>query len=102
MDPHAPRRVRKKSKLRGVMLRGLTLLLPPILTIVILVWIVSTIEAHFLKPVTLAAREIIVTPIADVRETQPDAQQVGAGNYERLASGEYVPSDVVNWLKANV
>jgi uncharacterized membrane protein len=102
MDPHAPRRVRKKSKLRGVMLRGLTLVLPPILTIVILVWIVSTIEAYFLKPVTLAAREVVVTAIEDVRDSAPDAAQTDGKQYERLASGEYVPSDVVNWVRNNV
>ena len=84
------------------MLRGLTLLLPPILTIVILVWIVSTIEAYFLKPVTLAAREVVVATIADVRETAPDAAQANGQQYERLASGQYVPSDVVNWVRSNV
>jgi uncharacterized membrane protein len=84
------------------MLRGLTLLLPPILTIVILVWIVSTIEAYFLKPVTLAAREVVVTAIADVHETAPDAAQADGKQYERLANGQYVPSDVVSWVRNNV
>jgi uncharacterized membrane protein len=102
MDPHAPRRVRKKSKLRGVMLRGLTLLLPPILTIVILVWIVSTVESYFLKPVTIAAREVTVTAIADIHETAPDAAQADGKQYERLANGQYVRSDVVSWVRTNV
>jgi uncharacterized membrane protein len=89
------------------MLRGLTVLLPPILTIVILVWIVSTIEAYILRPVTLAAREVAVAAIADVQEpTANEAQQntleIDGRTYVRLPSGQYVAESVVAWLQTNV
>ncbi len=108
-DPHAPRRIRtKSSRFRGAVLRGLTLLLPPILTIVILVWVFSTVEAYVLRPVTLAAREVLVATMADVRESPPNAAPnqatvlINSRPYTRLAGGQYVPTEVVDWLRTNL
>jgi uncharacterized membrane protein len=108
-DPHAPRRVRPKQRtFRGVVLRGLTLVLPPVLTVVVLVWVVSTIEFYVLEPVTLATREVIVWSIEDVRVDPPGAAlnqalvPIDGRNYARLASGEYVPAEVVDWLRQHL
>ena len=73
-DPHAPRRVRSKLRtFRRVVLRGLTILLPPILTIVILVWVVNTIDAYVLQPLTVVARDVLVWEITDVQDDPPGA-----------------------------
>ncbi len=108
-DPHAPRRIlRKPRKFRGAVLRGLTLLLPPILTIVILVWVASTIEAYVLGPVKSTAREMLAWTMADVRDLprgeDPTKSTITIDDrrYVRLSSGQYVPDDVVAWLRNNV
>jgi uncharacterized membrane protein len=108
-DPHAPRRVRQKSRtFRGVALRGLTLLLPPILTVVVLVWVISTVEFYVLKPVKLVTREVLVWTIADVRVDPPGAGPnqltllVDGKPFDRLASGQYIPAEVVDWLRQNI
>ncbi len=97
-DPHAPRRVRSKTRSfrRGV-LRGLTFLLPPILTVVILLWVVNTIDAYVLQPLTVVARDAVVWKIADVRAEPPGA--AADRQFARLESGEYIPVDVVDWLR---
>jgi uncharacterized membrane protein len=106
--PPARRLVRSKPrKFRGALLRGLSLLLPPILTIVILVWVINTVEAYVLEPVKLSAREVLVWAMADVREAPSGATlnentlQVDDRTYTRLSSGQYVPSSVVDWLREN-
>ncbi len=61
-----------------------------------------------LKPVTLATREVLVATISDVRQAPPDATKdqttlmIDGRSYFRLSSGEFVPTEVVNWLRANV
>jgi uncharacterized membrane protein len=97
----------KPRRFRGVLLRGLSLLLPPILTVVILVWVINTVETYVLEPVQFSAREVLVWAMADVREAPEDAgpnQATLMENgraYSRLASGEYVPTTVVDWLRTN-
>ncbi len=49
----------KPRSFRRVVLRGLTILLPPILTIVVLVWVINTIDAYVLQPVTLARGRLL-------------------------------------------
>jgi uncharacterized membrane protein len=89
-------------------LRGLTLLLPPILTIVILVWVASTIEAYVLGPVKTATRETLVWAMTDVRELPRGEDPTKATitiddrSFVRLSSGQYVPEDVVAWMRNNV
>jgi uncharacterized membrane protein len=108
-DPHAPRRVRPKSRtFRGVVLRGLTLILPPVLTVVVLVWVVNTVAFYVLEPVTLATREVLVWSISDVRVDPPDGGPnaptlpIDGRSYTRLTSGQYVPTEMVDWLRQHL
>ena len=43
---------RRSRPLRGALIRGFGVLLPPLLTIVILVWIWQTVKSYVLQPVT--------------------------------------------------
>jgi uncharacterized membrane protein len=108
-EPSIPRRRGPRPrKFRGVLLHGLSLLLPPILTIVVLLWVANTVQTYVLQPVKLAAREVLVWSIADVREqpsgTAPNqtALVVDGQTYARISSGQYVPSTVVDWLHHNL
>ncbi|HTQ40788.1 MAG TPA: DUF502 domain-containing protein [Pirellulales bacterium] len=107
--PPVARRLRPRPRtFRGVLLRGLSLLLPPILTIVILLWVANTVQTYVLEPVKLAAREVLVWATADVREEPPGTVPnqttllFDGQTYTRLASGQYVPSRVVDWLHQNL
>jgi uncharacterized membrane protein len=107
-DFQATFRSRPKTRsFRRVVLRGLTLLLPPILTIVALVWVVNTVDAYVLQPVTAGTREVIVWGISDIRVDPPGVPpalkiaRIDDRLFTRLESGEYVPSSVVDWLSAH-
>ena len=95
---------RRRRPFRRTVVRGLGVLLPPLLTIVIFVWIGSTINQNILRPVEDGVRNALVWKLSDVREVsgvnafQPRAEFDGK-TYERLESGEYVPEEVVHFVK---
>lgn len=97
----------KSRPFRRAVFRGLALILPPILTIVIFLWIFGTVQVYVLKPVTDAAREAIVWLVRDVRELPPgvDAKptiQFDGKAYLRLDSGEYIPAAVAEAVRADI
>lgn len=85
---------------RAAIFRGLGILAPPLLTIVIFVWIGMTVQNYVLRPVTSAVREVIVAQLRDVREglpLAPGGQRVAEVNgllYTRLDNGQFIPSDI--------
>jgi uncharacterized membrane protein len=79
---------------RGAMLRGLGVLCPPLLTVLIIVWAINTTKSYFLEPVTGWAREGIVWCLADVRETAP-----ANSDYHRLSNGSYIPESVYDCVQ---
>ncbi len=95
------------SRFRRAVVRGLALALPPVLTIVILVWIANTIEMYLLNPVEDMTRELIVRSIRDVRVVSPaegneSVREFDGRSFTRLSGGEYIPTDVYQWLQENV
>jgi len=52
---------------RRAILRGLAILLPPLLTIVIFLWVGNTVNSYLLEPLVRAARWVMVEELADVR-----------------------------------
>lgn len=98
----------RRTRFRRTVVRGLALALPPVLTIVILLWIWGTVEVYLLKPVEDAAVETLVWSLREVRDPPPGT---AAGEnvlvfdsqpFVRLANGQYVPEEVVTWLRNNV
>jgi uncharacterized membrane protein len=93
-------------RFRPSVLRGVALMLPPVLTIVILVWIASTIELYLLNPVEGITREIWVQATKDIREAPAGRRDpvlhFDGQPYVRLASGEYIPEEVHSWLRSNL
>jgi uncharacterized membrane protein len=92
---------------RQAVLRGLALVLPPVLTIVIFLWIFDTVQVYVLKPVTDASREALVWTLRDVREPPPGAETkptlaFDGEPYVRLESGEYIPAAVADAVRADI
>jgi len=56
--------------IRKAIAQGLAVLLPPLLTLAIFIWVFHLIEAYVFEPVRLAARESIVWSIADIRHEE--------------------------------
>lgn len=94
---------------RSAVLRGLAIVLPPLLTIVIFLWIGGTLQQYLLRPLNNATRNLLVWLVADVRyenglvgtaglrqeKTRPDGLV-----YRRLESGSYVPKNVYDTVVA--
>ena len=109
MKPHLPTtgdlRNRPDRPFRSAMLRGLGVLVPPLMTIVIFVWVWNTIEEYVLQPVTTGVREAILWRISDVRDDVPldDPLQrnvlIEGRTYRRLPNDTFVPLAVYDKVR---
>jgi uncharacterized membrane protein len=90
---------------RGAMLRGLAVLCPPLLTVLIIIWAINTTKSYLLEPVTGWARQGLVWYLADVRDdlpppTPPDQTTTQDGRvYRRLDNGTFIPLTVYQRVK---
>ncbi len=90
---------RRAHPFRDAVFSGLGVVLPPLLTIVIFLWIGGTIEQYVLSPVVQIAERVLARTQAEIRseeEFSPGergrARAVLDGvEYQRLERGEYVP-----------
>ena len=82
---------------RSAMLRGLAVLCPPLLTILIIVWAINTTKSYFLEPVTGWAREGLMWCLMDIRDDLPapvppsKTTVVDHRLYHRLDNGMFIP-----------
>lgn len=65
---------KNRHPFRRAVLRGLALVMPTLLTIVIFLWAWSIIESYVLQPIEKGARHIIVWSIKDVHEVVPEGK----------------------------
>ncbi|HEY2882214.1 MAG TPA: DUF502 domain-containing protein [Pirellulales bacterium] len=87
---------------RTAVLRGLGVVAPPLLTLVILLWIIRTVDYYILDPVLSTSGDLLANRLADIRTQLPGAQPtadptvVSLDNvqYKRLESGQYIPLEV--------
>jgi uncharacterized membrane protein len=87
---------------RSAVFRGFAALLPPLMTVVILIWLINTTRYYMLEPVRDAVREGLVLSLADIHEELPGAKlgintAKDAGiEYVRLDNGQWIPQQVYN------
>jgi uncharacterized membrane protein len=86
--------VERQRPFRQAILRGLGVVLPPLLTIALFFWAWSLVESYVLGPVDWAARTLVVTAIADISDTQTDTAVKKVG-------GKYIPLDIYNAVQAS-
>ena len=77
----------KNHPFRRAVLRGLGVVLPPLLTIVVFLWAWGVIQDYALEPLEDAAEQVIVLVIKDVQETQQ-------GGYRQVPTGSWIPAKV--------
>jgi uncharacterized membrane protein len=110
---------------RRAVLRGLGILLPPLLTIVVLLWVAHTVANYLLDPMENAARSVALEYLADIRtpsdvERLPDATEmvivdgqahplsskytitIGSEVYRRTDDGKFVPLHVFDTVHSGV
>lgn len=92
---------------RRAVLRGLAVLLPPLLTIVIFVWIGNTVTDYLLVPMENATHRLLVRQFQQdilsaeslpVDQRQKKRVTAGGSDYRRAADGGYVPADYYNYV----
>ena len=81
---------RSEHPFRSAVIRGLGVVMPPLLTIVIFLWVGSTVQQYVLEPVTTGLRDGIVWATANI---QPDPLEgtVVDKTYRRADDGKMVP-----------
>ena len=87
---------RRGGGVRRAVLRGLGVVLPPLLTIVVLIWAWSVIENYVLRPVETGIRHAIVWSIRDTYARVPDVATPSTADGQLLdgfihRGVEYVP-----------
>jgi len=97
----------KPRPFRRRVLRGMALVLPSVLTIVIVLWMAGTVERYVLRPVTDGARQVLVWWLAEVQEAPQDilahkaTLEFNGQTYVRLDSGQYIPKRVADALRTS-
>jgi uncharacterized membrane protein len=90
--------------------RGLGVVLPPLLTVAIFLWVGNSVRQYLLEPVTHAAREGLVWWLSDVRrDVGPDEDanapgiQTAEGSFERVGRTEdFVPFEVAETVRQHL
>ncbi len=115
--PHEPQPPPKKhpSSLRRAIWRGTSIIAPPLVTLLLLIWIASAVEQYVLLPLESAGRWGLVFFTADTHLTSPPAAELidetneGRGfTYEGLTyipaklGGKFLPEYVVGWVDARL
>ena len=118
----APKRL---GPFRRAVLRGLGILLPPLLTIVIFLWVGHTVGEYLLEPLENATRRVAVEYFADIRTpNEADSQAgtpdvvvidgtehplsskgtvtIGEAVYHRTEDGKFVPFHVYDTVRVGV
>ncbi len=93
--------VKKAHPFRSAVIRGLGVLTPPLLTVVILLWVINTTREYLLVPVNTGVREAIVWclkgEIRDGLTITDENQRIAIEDgkpYKQLDSGQFVPLSV--------
>ena len=72
---------------RRAVLRGLGVVLPPLLTIVIFVWVGNTVAVYLLEPVERKAEQTLVWSVTDIQSAEVEG-------YVEVSEGNYIPDYV--------
>jgi uncharacterized membrane protein len=104
-----------KLPFRRAVLRGLGVVLPPLLTVVILVWILSTVQNYLLTPIESATKHAVTWMIDDtLASIPPTAEPIdsttrleerfrfGGQDYVAIDQGQWIPLDVYQRVRQDV
>ena len=87
---------------RKAVLRGMGVVAPPLFTVLIFLWVISSIDQHVLNPVTDWVRDGVVWMNEDIRtdiESTDSTITLDGIEYRRMENGTFVPREVYNEVK---
>lgn len=94
-NPNHTKKATGAGTFRGAILRGLGVVMPPLLTVVVLIWAWNAISNYILRPMETGVRHAVVWNLKDIRSEAPSGATAMDG--KRLLSGftykgiDYVP-----------
>lgn len=110
-----PSEKKNSSPLRRAIWRGSSIIAPPLVTLLLLIWIASAIEQYVLFPLETGGRTALVWATADIKSAPPPAAELNNEDdesqgftYEGLSyvrapmGGKYLPEYVVGWVNARL
>ncbi|MGD0897323.1 MAG: DUF502 domain-containing protein [Thermoguttaceae bacterium] len=104
--PPTDRRGSSSYPFRKAVVRGLAMLVPPLLTVVIFVWVISTTRQYFLQPVNAGAREALAWMLSgeirdDLTVSDPAKRTALADGrlYYQLDDGTFVPAGIYDRVR---
>jgi uncharacterized membrane protein len=101
-DPTNPSSPRSPRAFRRTVLRGVGIVLPPLLTVVIFLWAGNTIRQYVLDPLIELTRDGLARGLADVRRDLSGPTAIADGTlYTRLPDGAYIPALVYDTVVAD-
>jgi len=114
-SPVNPPQPRKFSPLRHVIWRGISIIAPPLITLLLLIWLLNAVEQYVLKPLESAIRFSLVAITADIVDERPagsaliDPEHPSKGfTYEGFQyvqppiGRRYMPSHIISHVNANL
>ena len=99
-DEHAHKARRRAGTFRRAVLRGLGVVLPPLLTLMILIWLFGTLQNYILKPVESASKTAIRWMIDDTRLTA-DIPEDEQSEFVAVRNERSIPLEVHQAVKDN-
>ena len=116
IEPPSPQVKRLSSTpLRRAIWRGSSIIAPPLVTLLLLIWIASAVEQYVLFPLETAGRVALVWAAADIKSEPPPAAELNnkvdesqGFTYAGLAyvraplGGKFLPEHVVGWVNAHL
>ncbi len=99
-DEHAQKAKRRTGTFRRAVLRGLGVVLPPLLTLMILIWLFGTLQNYILKPVESASKTAIRWMIDDTRLTA-DIPRDEQSEFVAVRNDRSIPLEVHQAVKDN-
>ncbi len=103
------------SPLRRAIWRGSSIIAPPLVTLLLLIWIASAVEQYVLFPLEMAGRSVLVYLVADIEPVPPlgaelvdEIDETKGFSYEGVdyvrapLGGKYLPEYVVGWVNAKL
>lgn len=94
-----PNAALKPRPFRRAVLRGLGVVLPPLLTVVLLLWAWNLILGYVLRPVENVAARSLIHWQWDVRSARPGPTEIA--HYRQVSTGQWIPREVYEDVNAN-
>jgi uncharacterized membrane protein len=113
--PHPEHDKKATGTFRGAILRGLGVVMPPLLTVVVLIWAWNAISNYILRPMETGVRHAIVWNLKDIRSDAPTTatpldrdQRMSGFTYQGIdyvldpTGHRFLPEYVVRYVDENL